>query len=58
MGSDISWANDILGLGTPTTATRRSLAAEVDAYLLDSQIGTSCLSYWQVRAYNMHIIKV
>lgn len=49
--SDATWANDILSLGTHVTSAGRSLAAEVDAYLLDSRIGTSCLSYWQVCAH-------
>lgn len=34
--SDATWANDILSLGTHVTSAGRSLAAEVDAYLLDS----------------------
>jgi len=46
---DANWADDILGLGANDPLTyRRSLAAEVDAYLLDSQVGTSCLHFWQV----------
>ena len=32
-------------------AYRRSLTAEVDAYLLDSQVGTSILNFWQVRSH-------
>lgn len=46
---DTTWADDILGLGANNPlAYRRSLAAEVDAYLLDSQVGTSILNFWQV----------
>jgi hypothetical protein len=48
---DITWADDILGLGVNNLlAYRRSLTAEVDAYLLDSQVGTSILNFWQVRS--------
>ena len=43
------WADNILGLGTTQPlAHGRSLVAEVDAYLLDAQAGTSSVNFWQV----------
>jgi hypothetical protein len=50
---DATWADDILGLGVNNPlAYRRSLATEVDVYLLDSQVGTSCLNFWQVSSHS------
>jgi hypothetical protein len=47
--SESAWANDILGLNTCSShADERPLAAEVDAYLLDSQLSTTALNFWQV----------
>jgi hypothetical protein len=49
MSDGSMWADDILGLHANKSRTRgRSLAAEVDAYLLDGQFGTNILSFWQV----------
>jgi hypothetical protein len=49
---ETAWADNILGLGTSNPFTqKRSLAAEVDAYFLDSQFGTNSLNYWQVSIY-------
>jgi hypothetical protein len=53
---DAMWADDILGLGTNNPlAYQRSIAAEVDAYLLDSQVSTSCLNFWQVSLHAHHL---
>jgi hypothetical protein len=53
---DAMWADDILGLGTNNPlAYQRSIAAEVDAYLLDSQVSTSCLNFWQVGLRAHHL---
>lgn len=43
-----TWTADILGLPTFTIPVLRTLEAEVDAYLLDSQVGTTSLNFWQV----------
>lgn len=49
LADEAAWADDILGLGSSNPFTRnRSLAAEVDAYFLDTQVGTNSLNYWQV----------
>lgn len=49
--SDNTWADDVLGLNFADDdhVQSQSLEAEVEAYLLDSQRGTSSLVYWQVR---------
>lgn len=44
-----NWADELLGFSIPTAPFHeQSLEAEVDAYLLDPQVGLSSLSYWQV----------
>lgn len=49
---DTTWADDILGLNHSRIPMHcRTLEAEVDAYLLDSQVGTSCVNFWQVCLY-------
>lgn len=49
MSDGSRWADDILGLRVDKSRTRgRSLAAEVDAYLLDGQFSTNILNFWQV----------
>lgn len=47
------WADELLGFDTVTTQLlpQRSIEAEVEAYLLDSQVGTSSVSFWQVSYY-------
>lgn len=43
------WAAELLGFDFLPQATRnRTLEAEVDAYLLDNEIGPSTLGYWEV----------
>jgi hypothetical protein len=49
---DATWADYILGLAANDPLTYwRSLAVEVNAYLLDSQVGTSYLNLWQVHSH-------
>lgn len=43
-----TWTADVLGLPDYATPLRRTLEAEMDAYLLDSQFGTTSLTFWQV----------
>jgi hypothetical protein len=47
-------ADDILGLSRSATNLNRGLDLEIDAYVLDSQNGTSSLAFWQVRP-GLHI---
>jgi len=42
-------ADEILGLSFATSNLNRGLDLEIDAYILDSQTGTSSLAFWQVR---------
>jgi hypothetical protein len=49
MSDGSMWADDILGLRVDKSRTHgQSLAAEVDAYLLDGQFSTNILNFWQV----------
>jgi hypothetical protein len=52
---NMSWADELLGFAHPLQAPnghsvgdRRSLESEIQAYFLDTQIGTSTMQFWQV----------
>ena len=54
--SESAWADGILGLNTRSQrADKLPLSIEVDAYLLDSQLSTSTLNFWQVRRYHITV---
>lgn len=56
--SDNTWADDILGLNFADDCVQsQGLEAEVEAYLLDSQTGTSSLVYWQVRVISFVLVQ-
>lgn len=51
--SNHNWAADLLGFKTiQGPSQKRTVEAEVDAYLLDTEIGATTLSYWQVGLTN------
>lgn len=50
VSSACDWADELLGFHTAAQPLlpQQSVEAEVEAYLLDSQVGTSSVSFWQV----------